>query len=122
MSQNKSVLFGMKKNRNGIFSISDVIVILTESVDPVAYWKKLKERLKKEGNETVTNGHGLKMPAENGKLRETDVADTEHLLRLRWDCKTTRSVASAHILTTDFNPLKQKSELMESRRLGAYEQ
>ena len=42
------------------FSISDVIAILTESIDPLAYWRKLKERLKKEGNETVTNCHGLK--------------------------------------------------------------
>lgn len=64
------------------FSISDVIAILTESVDPLAYWRKLKERLKKEGNETVTNGHGLKMKAADGKMRMTDVADTEQLLRL----------------------------------------
>jgi hypothetical protein len=45
------------------FSIVDIIAILTESVDPPAYWRKLKERLKKEGNETVTNCHGLKMEA-----------------------------------------------------------
>jgi DNA-damage-inducible protein D len=55
---------------------------LTESVDPLAYWRKLKERLKKEGNETVTNCHGLKMVAADGKMRMTDVADTEQLLRL----------------------------------------
>ena len=48
------------------FSISDVIAILTESIDPLAYWRKLKERLKKEGNETVTNSHGLKMKAADG--------------------------------------------------------
>jgi len=47
-----------------------------------AYWRKLKERLKKEGNETVTNCHGLKMKAIDGKMRMTDVADTEQLLRL----------------------------------------
>jgi DNA-damage-inducible protein D len=64
------------------FSIVDIIAILTESVDPPAYWRKLKERLKKEGNETVTNCHGLKMEAADGKLRLTDVADTEQLLRL----------------------------------------
>lgn len=64
------------------FSISDVIAILTESIDPLAYWRKLKERLKKEGNETVTNSHGLKMKAADGKMRMTDVADTEQLLRL----------------------------------------
>jgi len=64
------------------FSITDIVGILTESVDPLAYWRKLKERLKKEGNETVTNCHGLKMPAADGKMRMTDVADTEQLLRL----------------------------------------
>ena len=64
------------------FSIIDVIAILTKSVNPQAYWRKLKERLKKEGNETVTNCHGLKMKAADGKMRMTDVADTEQLLRL----------------------------------------
>lgn len=48
------------------FSIVDVIAILTGSIDPLAYWRKLKERLKKEGNETVTNCHGLKMEAADG--------------------------------------------------------
>ena len=62
------------------FSISDVIAILTESINPLAYWRKLKERLKKEGNETVTNSHGLKMKAADGKMRMTDVADVEQLL------------------------------------------
>ena len=71
-----------EKEEKWYFSISDVIAILTESVDPLAYWRKLKERLKKEGNETVTNGHGLKMKAADGKMRMTDVADTEQLLRL----------------------------------------
>lgn len=64
------------------FSVVDVIEILTESVNPQAYWRKLKERLKKEGNETVTNCHGFKMRAIDGKMRMTDVADTEQLLRL----------------------------------------
>jgi prophage antirepressor-like protein len=64
------------------FSIVDVVGILTESVDPTAYWRKLKQRLKAEGNETVTNCHGLKMRAEDGKMRLTDVADTEQLFRL----------------------------------------
>lgn len=63
-------------------SIVDVIAILTESVDPPAYWRKLKQRLKTEGNETVTNCHGLKMKASDGKMRMTDVADTEQLFRL----------------------------------------
>lgn len=63
-------------------SIIDVVAILTESIDPNAYWRKLKQRLKEEGNETVTNCHGLKMLAPDGKMRMTDVADTEQLFRL----------------------------------------
>jgi hypothetical protein len=64
------------------FSIVDVVATLTESADATAYWRKLKQRLKVEGNETVTNCHGLKMQAADGKQRLTDVADTEQLLRL----------------------------------------
>ena len=63
-------------------SIVDVIAILTDSVDPNAYWRKLKQRLKAEGNETVTNCHGLKMQAMDGKMRMTDVVDTEQLFRM----------------------------------------
>ena len=63
-------------------AIVDVIAILTESIDPNSYWRKLKQRLKVEGNETVTNCHGLKMLAADGKMRMTDVADTEQLFRL----------------------------------------
>jgi hypothetical protein len=63
-------------------SIADVVAVLTESVDAAAYWRKLKQRLKEEGNETVTNCHGLKMLATDGKMRMTDVADTEQLFRL----------------------------------------
>ena len=64
------------------FSIVDVVAVLTDSVDANAYWRKLKQRLKEEGNETVTNCHGLKMLALDGKMRMTDVADTEQLFRL----------------------------------------
>ena len=64
------------------FSIVDVVAVLTDSADSTAYWRKLKQRLKEEGNETVTNCHGLKMKATDGKMRMTDVADTEQLLRL----------------------------------------
>ncbi len=64
------------------FSIVDVVVFLTESIDSFAYWRKLKQRLKAEGNETVTNCHALKMIAADGKMRNTDVADTEQLFRL----------------------------------------
>ena len=63
-------------------SIIDVIAVLTDSKDANAYWRKLKQRLKAEGNETVTNCHGLKMLAPVGKMRMTDVADTEQLFRL----------------------------------------
>lgn len=64
------------------FSVADVVAILTASVDPRKYWNKLKERLLEEGNETVTNCRQLKMEAADGKMRMTDVADTEQLLRL----------------------------------------
>ncbi len=64
------------------FSIVDMVTVLTDSIDPTAYWRKLKQRLKEEGNETVTNCHGLKMQALDGKMRLTDVADTEQLFRL----------------------------------------
>ena len=63
------------------FSVIDIIAILTGSIDPNAYWRKLKERLKKEGNETVTNCHSLKMMAPDGKMRLTDMADTKSILR-----------------------------------------
>ena len=56
--------------------------MLTDSKDANAYWRKLKQRLKKEGNETVTNCHGVKLHASDGKLRLTDVADTEQLFRI----------------------------------------
>lgn len=64
------------------FSIVDVCAVLTDSVDPQAYWRKLKQRLKTEGNETVTNCHALKITAADGKMRLTDVADQEQLFRL----------------------------------------
>ena len=71
-----------EENEKWQISIIDVVAVLTESVDPNAYWRKLKQRLKEEGNETVTNCHGLKMLAPDGKMRMTDVADTEQLFRL----------------------------------------
>ena len=91
MSQNDKIqLFEDKRIRTAwdeekeewYFSIVDVVGVLTDSVDPTAYWRKLKQRLKAEGNETVTNCHGLKMTAHDGKKRLTDVADTEQLLRI----------------------------------------
>ena len=70
------------ENEEWLFSIVDVVGILSESKDPAAYWRKLKQRLKEEGNETVTNCHGLKMRAADGKRRMTDVAKTEQLFRI----------------------------------------
>ena len=64
------------------FSVVDVVQVLTDSVDGRKYWNKLKQRLKEEGNETVTNCHQLKLSAADGKMRLTDVADTEQILRL----------------------------------------
>ena len=64
------------------FSIVDVIEVLTESPNPQVYWRVLKKRLLAEGNQTVTNCNGLKMLAADGKMRMTDVADIEQLLRL----------------------------------------
>ena len=91
MSQKEALqLFGDKTIRTAwseddekwYFSIVDVVSVLTESVDASAYWRKLKERLLKEGNETVTNCHTFKMRAADGKMRQTDVADQEQLFRL----------------------------------------
>lgn len=91
MTQETSIkLFEQKQIRSSwdeeqekwYFSIVDVVGVLSESIDPQAYWRKLKQRLKEEGNETVTDCHGLKMLAADGKMRFTDVADTEQLFRL----------------------------------------
>ena len=91
MTQNKIVkMFDQRRVRTHwdedaekwYFSVVDVVAILTDSADARKYWNKLKQRLKEEGNETVTNCHQLKLRAEDGKMRLTDVADTEQLLRL----------------------------------------
>jgi hypothetical protein len=71
-----------EESEKWFISIIDVIEVLTGSIAPNAYWRKLKQRLKAEGNETVTNCHGLKMRAHDGKMRLTDVIDTEQLFRL----------------------------------------
>ena len=70
------------KTETWYFSIVDVVAALTESKDPLAYWRKLKQRLKAEGNETVTSCHGLKMRAADGKMRMTDVATAEQMFRV----------------------------------------
>lgn len=71
-----------KESDEWYFSVVDVIAVLTDSKDAAAYWRKLKQRLKEEGNETVTNCHSLKMLAPDGKMRLTDVADSQQLFRL----------------------------------------
>ncbi|MCQ2309868.1 MAG: Bro-N domain-containing protein [Bacteroidales bacterium] len=88
--ENKIKLFESKKIRTAwnedeeewYFSVVDVVDVLTDSTNPSTYWRKLKQRLKQEGNETVTNCHGLKMQAIDGKMRMTDVVSTSNLLRL----------------------------------------
>ena len=71
-----------EKQEKWYFSIVDVIAALTNSPNPQVYWRVMKKRLKDEGNETVTNCNGLKMQAPDGKMRMTDVADTEQIFRL----------------------------------------
>ena len=93
VNKNSIKLFGGDKIRaiwndeqeKWYFSVVDVVAVLTESKDfqtARKYWNKLKQRLKEEGFEPVTNCHQLKMPAADGKMRLTDVADTEHLSRI----------------------------------------
>jgi len=88
MTEYKLVVFQDKKIRRAWhqgewhFSIVDIVAALTDSIDPTAYWRKLKQRLKEEGNETVTNCHGLKMQSPDNKMRLTDVASTKDLFRL----------------------------------------
>ena len=90
VNKNSIKLFGDDKIRaiwddeqeKWYFSVVDVVAVLTNSPNPQTYWRVLKKRLRDEGNETVTNCNGLKMRAADGKMRLTDVADTEQLLRI----------------------------------------
>lgn len=93
VNKNSIKLFGGDKIRavwndeqeKWYFSVVDVVAVLTESKDfqtARKYWNKIKQRLREEGFEPVTNCHQLKMPAADGKMRLTDVADTEQLLRI----------------------------------------
>jgi hypothetical protein len=79
---NKIRTFWDENEEEWYFSIIDVVGVLSESKNPSTYWRVLKNRLKEEGNETVTNCNRLKMPAADGKMRLTDVASTKQLLRL----------------------------------------
>jgi hypothetical protein len=109
------------------FSIVDVVSVLTDSVDATAYWRKLKQRLKEEGNETVTNCHGLKMKATDGKMRLTDVADTEQLLRIIQSIPSPKAepfkqwmahVASERIDQMQDPELSIEQAMMDYKRLG----
>ena len=71
-----------KEEEKYYISVIDIAEALTDSVDPAGYWRKLKQRLKQEGNETVTNCHGLKLKARDGKYRMTDVVDIEGMFRI----------------------------------------
>lgn len=109
------------------FSIVDVVAVLTDSLDSTAYWRKLKQRLKAEGNETVTNCHGLKMQAADGKMRLTDVADTEQLLRLIQSIPSPKAepfklwmakVASERLNQIQDPELSINQALMDYKRMG----
>ena len=71
-----------KEEEKYYISVVDIVSVLTESSDGRKYWNKLKQRLKEEGNETVTNCHQLKLMATDGKMRITDVVDIEGMFRL----------------------------------------
>lgn len=74
-----------EKLQKWFFSVIDIVAVLTEQLDYTRsrkYWNKLKERLRAEGSEVVTNCHQLKMPAQDGKMRETDIADLQTTFRL----------------------------------------
>ena len=128
-------LFEERKVRTGwdddkekwYFSIVDVVSVLTDSVDATAYWRKLKQRLKEEGNETVTNCHGLKMKAADGKMRLTDVADTEQLLRIIQSIPSPKAepfkqwmahVASERLDQMQDPELSIEQAMMDYKRLG----
>ena len=109
------------------FSIVDTVEILTESKDATAYWRKLKQRLKAEGNETVTNCHAFKMRALDGKMRLTDVADTEQLFRLIQSIPSQKAepfkqwmahVASVRIDQMQDPELSFEQAMVDYKRLG----
>ena len=109
------------------FSIVDVVAVLTDSKDSTAYWRKLKQRLKGEGNETVTNCHALKMLASDGKMRLTDVADQEQLFRLIQSIPSPKAepfkqwmaqVAAQRIDQMQAPELSIEQAIMDYKRLG----
>jgi len=108
-------------------SIVDVVSVLTDSTDPAAYWRKLKQRLKEDGNETVTNCHGLKMRAVDGKMRMTDVADVEQLFRIIQSIPSPKAepfklwmaqIANERIEQMQDPELSIEQAMMDYKRLG----
>ncbi len=109
------------------FSIVDVVAVLTESKDSTAYWRKLKQRLKEEGNETVTSCHAFKLRAADGKMRLTDVADQTQLFRLIQSIPSPKAepfkqwmaqVASQRIDQMQDPELSIDQAIMDYKRLG----
>ena len=109
------------------YSIVDVVAVLTDSSNPQTYWRVLKKRLLAEGNETVTNCNGLKMQAADGKMRLTDVADTEQLLRLIQSIPSPKAepfklwmakVASERLNQIQDPELSIDQALMDYKRMG----
>lgn len=128
-------LFGERKIRsiwdivaeNWYFSVVDVVAVLTESANPLAYWRKLKQRLKAEGNETVTSCHALKMTAADGKMRLTDVATAEQMFRIIQSIPSPKAepfkMWMAHVAAERLNQLQDpelsiQQALADYRRLG----
>ena len=104
------------------FSIVDVISVLTDSADGRKYWNKLKQRLKEEGNETVTNCHQLKMRAADGKMRMTDVADTGQLFRLIQSIPSPKAepfkLWMAQVVRERLDEMQDTELTIEYKRLG----
>ena len=109
------------------FAIVDVVAVLTDSENPQTYWRVLKNRLKKEGNETVTNCNAFKLQAADGKMRLTDVADTEQLFRLIQSIPSLKAepfkiwmsqVASTRIDQMQDPELSIEQALLDYKRLG----
>ncbi len=109
------------------FAIVDVVAVLTESVEPQTYWRVLKNRLKKEGNETVTNCNAFKLQAADGKMRLTDVADTEQLFRLIQSIPSPKAepfkiwmsqVASTRLEQMQDPELSIEQAMLDYKRLG----
>lgn len=115
------------KEEKWYFSIVDVVAALTDSENPQTYWRVLKNRLKKEGNETVTNCNALKLRAADGKMRLTDVADTEQLFRLIQSIPSPKAEPfkqwMAHVAAERIDQLQDpelsiQQAMMDYKRLG----